>query len=209
MISSQIQDDRLIITLNRPDKANALTSGMLRELVEIVRDGAKDPQVSALILTGAGKVFSAGADLEEIRTTDLAISPVWEELSGAIAGTPVPAIAALNGSLAGGAMGMALACDMRIAVPSAKFFYPVMKLGVLPQPSDPGRLAALVGPARAKLMLLGAERWDAETAFGFGLVEAIDDDPLQAAMILSEAACKGERHHAIAVKALLTGGGSV
>ena len=209
MISSQIQNGRLIVTLNRPDKANALTSGMLRELVEVVRDGAKDTQVSSLILTGAGKVFSAGADLEEIRTTDLATSPVWEELSGAIAGTPVPAIAALNGSLAGGAMGMALACDMRIAVPSAKFFYPVMKLGVLPQPSDPGRLAALVGPARAKLMLLGAERWDAETAFGFGLVDAIDDNPLQAAMTLSEAACAGERRHAIAVKALLSGGGSV
>ena len=69
---------------------------------------------------------------------------MWERLSGAIASLPCLTIAALNGTLAGGAMGMVLACDLRIAVPGAKFFYPVMKLGFLPQPSDPKRLAALV-----------------------------------------------------------------
>lgn len=204
MVLTDIQDGRLIVTLNRPEKANALTSGMLHDLVEIVREGATNQHVSTLILTGTGKVFSAGADLDEIRATDLATSPLWENLSTAIAETPVPTIAAMNGSLAGGAMGMALACDMRIAVPSARFFYPVMKLGVLPQPSDPGRLATLVGPARAKLMLLGAERWQADTALGFGLIDAIEDDVLQAAMALSDAACTGARGHAIAVKAMLT-----
>ena len=70
-------------------------------------------------------------------------------------------------------MGMALACDLRLAVPQAKFFYPVMKLGFLPQPSDPGRLAALVGPARARLMLMGGQKWTVEEAFSFGLVDRI------------------------------------
>ena len=70
-------------------------------------------------------------------------------------------------------MGMALACDLRIAVPGAKFFYPVMKLGFLPQPSDPGRLAALVGPSRAKLMLMGGQKLTVEEAYAFGLVDRI------------------------------------
>lgn len=207
MITGSIRNGRLIITLDRPEKANALTAEMLRDLVQIVTDAGQKPEISTLILTGNGRVFSAGADLDEIRGTDLATSPLWEELSNAIATTPVPTIAALNGSLAGGAMGMVLACDMRIAVSSAKFFYPVMKLGVLPQPSDPGRMAALVGPARAKLVFLGAERWDADTALSFGLIDAIENDPLAAAMVLSEAACAGDRHHAIAVKAMLAGSG--
>ena len=103
-------------------------------------------EARALILTGRGRVFSAGADLGAARA-GLATSPLWEELSAAIADLPCMTVAALNGTLAGGAFGMALACDLRIAVPEAKFFYPVMKLGFLPQPSDPGRLAALVGPA--------------------------------------------------------------
>ena len=133
-----------IVTINRPDKANSLTGAMLAELADIA-ESATDAR--ALILTGTGKVFSAGADLEEARA-GLATSPDWERLSSALARLSCLTVAALNGTLAGGAMGMALACDLRIAVPGAKFFYPVMKLGFLPQPSDPGRMQALIGPAR-------------------------------------------------------------
>ena len=70
-------------------------------------------------------------------------------------------------------MGMALACDIRIAVPGARFFYPVMKLGFLPQPSDPGRMAALVGPARTKLILMGGQKIAADEALQFGLIDRI------------------------------------
>jgi enoyl-CoA hydratase/carnithine racemase len=126
----------------------------------------------AVILTGRGKVFSAGADLEAARA-GLATSPLWEEVSGAIAALPGISLAALNGTLAGGAFGMALACDLRIAVPAANFFYPVMKHGFLPQPSDPPRLAALIGPARAKLILMGAQKLSAEEALSFGLIDRI------------------------------------
>ena len=121
------------VTLNRPDKANSLTEAMLADLVSVMQSAE---EARAVILTGAGKVFSAGADIEAARA-GLALSPLWEELSGAIAALPGVTVAALNGTLAGGAMGMALACDLRIAVPQAKFFYPVMTLGFLPQPSDP------------------------------------------------------------------------
>ncbi|WP_298853627.1 enoyl-CoA hydratase/isomerase family protein [uncultured Ruegeria sp.] len=169
MIDLTKEDGLWTVTVNNPDKANALTGAMLTELAEIAESAT---EAKALILTGAGKVFSAGADLGEARA-GLAKSDVWERLSGAIAALPCLTVAALNGTLAGGANGMALACDLRIAVPSAKFFYPVMKLGFLPQPSDPKRLAALVGPARTKLILMAGQKVTAQEAYEFGLVDRI------------------------------------
>ncbi len=160
------------VTINRPDKANSLTAAMLEELCDIA-EAAREAHV--LILTGKGKVFSAGADLEAARA-GLATSPLWERLSGAIAALPGLSIAALNGTLAGGSMGMALACDLRIAVPAAKFFYPVMKLGFLPQPSDPGRMIALIGPARTKLILMGGQKITADEALAYGLIDRIVED---------------------------------
>ncbi len=164
------QDDGLwTVTLNNPDKANALTTSMLGELVRIAEAAT---EARALILTGAGRVFSAGADLEEARA-GLATSDLWERLSGAIADLPCLTVAALNGTLAGGANGMVLACDLRIAVPAAKFFYPVMKLGFLPQPSDPKRMAALIGPSRTKMILMAGQKITAEEAYEFGLVDRV------------------------------------
>ncbi|MDW4550068.1 enoyl-CoA hydratase/isomerase family protein [Defluviimonas sp. D31] len=155
----------------RPDKANSLTKAMLAELAEIAEAAGRE-EARALVLTGEGRVFSAGADLEEARA-GLATDPVWERLSGAIAALPCLTVAALNGTLAGGAFGMALACDLRIAVPEAKFFYPVMKLGFLPQPSDPVRMARLVGPARAKMILMAGAKVGAAEALDWSLVDRI------------------------------------
>lgn len=172
MIELDINADGIwTVTINRPDKANSLTKDMLSELTRIARDAQS---ARAVILTGTGKVFSAGADLDQAKA-GLATDPVWEDLSHAVAQLPGLTIAALNGTLAGGAFGMALACDLRLAVPSAKFFYPVMKLGFLPQPSDPVRLAALVGPARAKLILMAGQKITADQALQFGLVDQIVD----------------------------------
>ncbi|MCV2892671.1 enoyl-CoA hydratase/isomerase family protein [Lentibacter sp. XHP0401] len=169
MISLAKEGALWVVSLNRPEKANSLTAAMLEELCEIVESAG---EARVLVLTGEGKVFSAGADLDEARA-GLATSPLWERLSGSLAGFQGLSIAALNGTLAGGAMGMALACDMRLAVPSAKFFYPVMKLGFLPQPSDPARMSALIGPARTKLVLMGGQKIVAEEALAFGLVDRI------------------------------------
>ncbi|SMX46363.1 enoyl-CoA hydratase/isomerase family protein [Actibacterium lipolyticum] len=171
MIALEKGDARWTVTINRPDKANSLTKEMLREL-EVIFAEAGRADVAALVLTGEGKVFSAGADLDEAKA-GLATDGVWERLSTRLANLNCLTLCALNGTLAGGAFGMALACDMRIAVPSAKFFYPVMKLGFLPQPSDPGRLVALVGPARAKMILMGGAKLTAEEAYAFGLIERI------------------------------------
>lgn len=182
MIELTKEDGLWTVTIDNPGKANALTGAMLTELAEISEAAT---EARALILTGAGKVFSAGADLEEARA-GLATSDVWERLSGAIAALPCLTVAALNGTLAGGANGMALACDLRIAVPSAKVFYPVMKLGFLPQPSDPKRMAALIGPARTKLILMSGQKISAEEAYAFGLVDRIvsPDDLMSTARAL-------------------------
>ncbi|MCO4843294.1 MAG: enoyl-CoA hydratase/isomerase family protein [Yoonia sp.] len=171
MIRLDKDGDRWTITLDRPDKANALTGEMLEKIAQTVED-ASDAKV--LVLTGHGKVFSAGADLDAARA-GLATSPLWERLSGAIAAHKGLTIAALNGTVAGGAMGMVLACDLRIAVDTAKFFYPVMKLGFLPQPSDPARMRALIGPSRTKMILMGGQKITVEQALNWGLVDQITD----------------------------------
>ncbi|MEM6373783.1 MAG: enoyl-CoA hydratase/isomerase family protein [Pseudomonadota bacterium] len=189
-----------ILTLDRPDKANALTEAMLQDLLRAVED-AQDAAV--LILTGVGKVFSAGADLDAARA-GLATSPLWEDLSGAIAAFPGLSIAALNGTVAGGANGMVLACDMRICVPEARFFYPVMKLGYLPQPSDPIRMAALIGPARTKWIFVAGQRVSARRAHDWGLVEDIvpQEDLLTRAHALATDCIAADPDTARAIKAL-------
>lgn len=192
------------ITLDRSDKANSLTRAMLADLRDAVR--AANGETRALILTGTGKVFSAGADLDEARA-GLATDPVWEELSGAIAGLSCLTIAALNGTLAGGAFGMALACDIRIAVPEARFFYPVMRLGFLPQPSDPVRLSALVGPARAKMILMAGQKIGADEALAWGLVDRLVPQAglMSAAEALAADALAAPEGHAGRIKALIPG----
>ena len=116
MIELEKDGDLWIACLNRPEKANSLTEAMLTELAEIA-EAAQEAR--ALILTGRGRAFSAGMDLEAAKT-GLPTSPVWERLSSAIAALPGLSIAALNGTVAGGAMGMVLACDLRIAVPGPR-----------------------------------------------------------------------------------------
>ena len=170
MIDQTLNGDVLTLTLNRPDKANSVTAQMLQTLASAV-EGHKG---KTLILTGTGKVFSAGADLDAAKA-GLATDPVWERLSSAIASFDGLSIAALNGTLAGGSCGMALACDLRIAVPTAKVFYPVMKLGFLPQPSDPSRLAKLVGPAKAKMILMAGVKATAQEALQWGLYDRITE----------------------------------
>ncbi|MEZ5684420.1 MAG: enoyl-CoA hydratase/isomerase family protein [Paracoccaceae bacterium] len=171
MIRVQKEDGLWTVTIDRPDKANSLTGAMLREIADAAEAAAREG-ARVFVLRGEGKVFSAGADLDEARA-GLATDPVWERLSGAIAALPCLTIAALNGTLAGGAMGMVLACDLRLAVPGAKFFYPVMKLGFLPQPSDPKRMAALVGPSRAKMILMAGQKVAVEEALAWGLVDRV------------------------------------
>ena len=189
------------VTLNRPDKANSLTPEMLEDLAQIALDAQS---ARGFILTGVGKVFSAGADLDAAKA-GLATSGVWEKLSSRIAALECMTIVALNGTLAGGAMGMALACDLRIAVPSAKFFYPVMKLGFLPQPSDPRRMAGLIGPARTKMILMSGQKITADVAYDYGLIDRIvePDDLIQTAQDLLADSVSATAQHSAAIKAMI------
>ena len=202
MIKVRNEADCCTITLARPEKANALTEEMLEALASAVLSAT----AKALILTGEGKVFSAGADLDGMKA-GLGLSPAWEAASGAIATFPGLSIAALNGTLAGGAMGVALACDIRIAVPAATFFYPVMRLGYRPQPSDPGRLAALIGPSRAKMILLAGQKIDADTALAWGLIDCIcpPETLIDTAMSLAEHALAADPGHVAALKRMTNG----
>jgi len=199
MIKTTREGGTTIFCLSRPEKANALTFEMLSELNAAVR--AETAPV--IVLTGEGQVFSAGADLDAARA-GLATSPVWEELSGAIAGYPGLTVAALNGTAAGGAMGMVLACDLRVAADHARFFYPVMALGFLPQPSDPGRMEALVGPARAKRILMAGEKIDSKEARDWGLVDAVvpAGEVMPQAQSWAAAPARAKPGHAAAIKAL-------
>lgn len=200
MIELTKTDTHWIATINRPDKANSLTRDMLAELADIA-EAAEVAQVPALILTGEGKVFSAGADLDQARA-GLATDDVWERLSGAVAAFSGLSICAMNGTLAGGACGMALACDMRLSVSGAKVFYPVMKLGFLPQPSDPVRMRALIGPARTKMILMGGAKITADEAYAFGLIDRIvpADELLEQAIALTESVAGAKPELRAAIK---------
>ena len=201
MIRLARADGLWTVTLDRPDKANALTEAMLTELAGIAE--AADGEARAVILTGAGKVFSAGADLDAARA-GLATSPVWERLSGALAALPCLTVAALNGTVAGGAMGMVLACDLRIAAEGAGAFYPVMRLGFRPQPSDPARLAALVGPSRARMILLAGQKVQTDEALAWGLFDRVvsRDALMERAHGLVADSLAADPAHARALKAM-------
>jgi len=203
MIDLDISGGVWTLTLNRADKANALSFEMLERIAEIAGE-AKEAR--AVIITGAGTVFSAGADLNAVKA-GLATSDVWERASGAIAALPGLTIAALNGTLAGGAFGMALACDIRLAVPTAKFFYPVMKLGYLPQPSDPARMAALIGPARTKMLLMAGQKITADEALNYGLIDRIcaPDALMSTAQALCGDICAAPPGHGAAIKTMCNG----
>lgn len=200
MITLTKEGDLWIATIDRPGKANSLTAEMLEQLCVIAED-AREARV--LILTGVGKVFSAGADLDAAKA-GLATSPLWELLSGAIARLDALTICAANGTVAGGAMGMFLACDLRIAVSGAKVFYPVMKLGFLPQPSDPARLSALVGPSRAKMILMAGQKLPVQEAQHWGLInQVVDGDIMDAARLLAADTAGASKAHATAIKRLI------
>ena len=205
MIRLETEGGLWTAVIDRPDKANSVTPEMLAELRDIARRATADG-AAVLVLTGTGKVFSAGADLDAARA-GLATSGLWEELSGAIAAFPGLSVAALNGTLAGGSMGMALACDLRLGVPGMKIFYPVMKLGYLPQPSDPGRLAALVGPAGAKVILMGGGRIEADEALAWGLLDRIvaPEALMETVRALAADVLAAKPGHAAAIKRMIPG----
>lgn len=145
------------LRLNRADKANTLSIGMLEALRSHFTAAARDPDLRVLMITGAGdRVFCAGADLAELkRGPDSEQDRLWDEVSESLNDLPRLTIARINGHCIGGGLTLALGCDIRISVAQASFAYPVLKNGVLPGAVDAARLRGLVGGGRTSALLLG------------------------------------------------------
>ena len=180
-------DGIAVVTLNRPAKRNAVTLAMWRELKRRFDDFAGQAKVGAVILTGAGGQFCAGADIAEFDTVraDAAAGMAYErDADGAAAALqqlPKPTIAAIDGFCIGGGLALAMACDFRVAGGSAQFGIPAARLGIVYGVADCRNLASLVGTAAAKRILFGGARFDAAEARRIGLVDAGTDGPALAA----------------------------
>ncbi|MBO9452216.1 enoyl-CoA hydratase/isomerase family protein [Tropicibacter sp. R16_0] len=173
LILTQRDGACLTVTVNRPDKANSLTTEMLVLLRDIFRKAATDDDLRAIIMTGAGdRVFCAGADLNTLYDAQNGPDP-WDEMAEALRAVPILTVAAINGPCIGGGMTLALGCDIRICVPEARFGYPVLKNNVLPGQYDVDTLQALIGPGRSAAILLGGDTVSAEDAAAWGLIDRL------------------------------------
>jgi enoyl-CoA hydratase len=174
-------DDRVVVTLHRPQARNAIDAAMVRELHDVCAGLEEHPRL--LLLTGAGGVFAAGADIAELRARgrDQALQGINSRLFDRIARLPLPTVAAVDGYALGGGAELAYACDLRLASPTATFGNPEPGLGILAAAGATWRLRELVGASVAKQILLAGRRLDAEAACRLGLVaEVVPADDLLA-----------------------------
>ena len=166
-----------LLTLDRPKTLNALDSAMLGALSARCAELALDPSLRAVVLTGEGRAFAAGADIEEMRRQDPLEAERFSRLGhaacAALEALPVPVIAAVNGFALGGGCELALACDWIYASAKARFGQPEVGLGLIPGFGGTTRLVRRVGPGWAKELVLGGEAIDAETALRIGLANRV------------------------------------
>lgn len=162
-----------LVTINRPEKHNAISLATLRELQQAVDDAAANDNVKVIAITGAGgRSFASGSDLSEVLDRDLhkALEPIVQGLAEQLERTPKPTIAAIDGFCMGGGLEVALGCDLRIATSRSQFATPEGKLGIIPGGGATARLPRLIGRAWAMEMMLMGEAIDAKTALSIGLV---------------------------------------
>ena len=177
--------EAVVLRLVSRDGTNRLTRERVQALTAIVEELAGGPP-SRLIVTGNAHFFSAGADLNEIAALDgpeaLRFAQMGQRLMNALALFPVPSVAAIHGYCMGGGLDLALACHRRIAGPHALFGHRGAALGLITGWGGTQRLPRLIGKARALQMFLAAEKIHAAHAREIGLVDAIADDPVAAAL---------------------------
>ena len=174
----ELRDSIATITINRPDKLNALNDVVITELGEVAGVIAKDDSIRAAILTGAGpKAFVAGADIAELAECDPARAHILSEKGShtfrRLERSEKPIVAAVNGFALGGGCELAMACHFRIASENARFGQPEVKLGILPGYGGSVRLPRLIGRGRALELLMSAGMIDAQEALRIGLVNRV------------------------------------
>lgn len=163
------RDDTIaVLTLDNPGKRNAMSDAMWEAVPRLMSGIDADPQVTATVLVGAGDAFCSGADIGGLMEPDHVEGPIAAEL--ALAASPKPVIAAIEGPCFGGGVQLAVACDLRIASQQATFSVPPAKLGVVYPWTATQKMVGLMGPAATKEMMFTAARWDAGRALAAGLV---------------------------------------
>ena len=172
-----VADRIATITVNRPDKLNALNDALMGELGQAAEEARRRADVGAILLTGAGRSFVAGADINELMgqtaTQGKARAERGQRTFRLFETSPKPTIAAVNGFALGGGCELAMACHIRIASEKAKFGQPEVKLGTVPGYGGTQRLPRLVGKGRALQLLLTGEMIDAAEAYRIGLVNMV------------------------------------
>lgn len=167
-----------ILTINRPEKLNALNNETVKELGELIDQVEEDLELRGLIITGSGeKAFVAGADIDELKERDAYLGRLntkeRQELFSRIENLNIPAIAAVNGFALGAGLELSLACTIRISSPNAQFGAPEVKLGIIPGDGGTQRLPRLVGKGLAMEMILTGDFIDANEAYRIGLVNKV------------------------------------
>ena len=173
------------VTLQRPGKLNALTLAMLAELDHVIESLEAHSNIRALTITGQGRTFSVGADLEQFGTqTPETVRRQWiaagHRAFNRLAAFPRPTLAVVNGPAFGGGLELALACDLRVAAATATLGQPEVSVGTVPGWGGTARLVAAVGAPRARELVLTGRHLDADTACSWGLLNAVahpDDLP--------------------------------
>ncbi len=188
-VLTDLNDKVLTITINRPDKLNALNQATLKELSQIVEDAKNNDEVAVMVITGAGdKSFVAGADISELATTDaitgMKFAQFGQSVFDQIENCGKPVIAAVNGFALGGGCELAMACHLRIASDNAKFGQPEIKLGVIPGFGGSQRLTRLVGKGKSMEMNLLGDMVSADQAEKIGLANwVVSQGELQATVL--------------------------
>ena len=178
-ISTEIKNGVLVITINRPEKLNALNKQTIEELHETLVDAENDKEIKALIITGSGqKAFVAGADIAEFADYSVEqgkqLSSIGHfKIFNFIENYSKPIIAAINGFALGGGLELAMACHIRVASDNAKMGLPEVSLGVIPGYGGTQRLAQLVGKGKAFEMIVTADMINAQDAFKWGLANYV------------------------------------
>ncbi|MDO9301465.1 MAG: enoyl-CoA hydratase-related protein [Anaerolineales bacterium] len=177
-LSASLQAGSVILTLNRPERANSFNFEMATELQRALADAEKNPQVRCVVLTGAGEVFSAGQDISEMQQGEVVsyrehLDKTYNPLVLQIRGMGKPVVAAINGPCAGAAFGVALACDLRIAADEARFVVGFSGIGLVPDSGVSLFLPALIGLGRATEFYFSNAPIDAETALQWGMVNRV------------------------------------